>query len=85
MNSPAIAASEGVVLGHHGHPDRTTTAPKRVLAVVANPIVSTNNGWSVGFWASELTHSYDELTENGRHHRQPGRGQGRVRLDGRST
>jgi putative intracellular protease/amidase len=65
MNSPAIAASEGVVLSHHGHPDRTTTAPKRVLAVVANPIVSTNNGWSVGFWASELTHSYDELTENG--------------------
>lgn len=33
--------------------------------VVANPTVSTNNGWPVGFWAAELTHPYLELTERG--------------------
>ena len=33
--------------------------------VVANPAVSTNNGWPVGFWAAELTHPYYELTERG--------------------
>ncbi|HEX5900626.1 MAG TPA: hypothetical protein VFY32_14570 [Solirubrobacteraceae bacterium] len=34
--------------------DRTTTAPKRVLMVVANPATSTTTGWPVRFWASEL-------------------------------
>jgi putative intracellular protease/amidase len=33
--------------------------------VVANPTVSPNNGWPVGFWAAELTHPYYELTERG--------------------
>ena len=36
--------------------DRTTTAPKRVLMVVANPATSTTTGRPVGFWASELLH-----------------------------
>lgn len=45
--------------------DRVKSTPTRVLLVVANPTVSTNNGWPVGFWASELTHPYYELTERG--------------------
>ncbi|MCU1287534.1 MAG: type 1 glutamine amidotransferase protein [Acidobacteriales bacterium] len=45
--------------------DQVKSTPKKVLMVVANPTVSTNNGWPVGFWASELTHPYYELTERG--------------------
>jgi putative intracellular protease/amidase len=50
---------------HHMRVDRVTEAPRRVLMVVANPTVSTNNGWPVGFWCAELTHPYYELTEAG--------------------
>jgi putative intracellular protease/amidase len=45
--------------------DRTTTAPKRVLMVVANPTTSTTTGWPVGFWASELFHPLYEFSEVG--------------------
>jgi hypothetical protein len=45
--------------------DRTTTAPKRVLMVVANPATSTTTGWPVGFWASELFHPLYEFSEVG--------------------
>lgn len=45
--------------------DRTTTTPKRVLMVVANPGTSTTTGAPVGFWASELFHPLYELTEAG--------------------
>jgi putative intracellular protease/amidase len=45
--------------------DRTTTTPKRVLMVVANPTTSTTTGWPVGFWASELFHPLYEFTEVG--------------------
>src|ERR671922_284167 len=45
--------------------DRTTTTPKRVLMVVANPATSTTTGWPVGFWASELFHPLYEFTEAG--------------------
>lgn len=38
---------------------------KRVAIVIANPAVSTTTGWEVGFWWSELTHPYYELTEKG--------------------
>jgi putative intracellular protease/amidase len=51
--------------GHQMAVDTITSRPKRVLMVVANPTVSTNNGWPVGFWAAELTHPYYELTERG--------------------
>jgi putative intracellular protease/amidase len=51
--------------GHHRAVDRVSDRPKRVLMVVANPTVSSNNGWPVGFWAAELTHPYYELTERG--------------------
>jgi putative intracellular protease/amidase len=45
--------------------DFVHNTPKKVLMVVANPTVSSNNGWPVGFWAAELTHPYLELTERG--------------------
>jgi putative intracellular protease/amidase len=38
---------------------------KRVAIVIANAAVSTTTGWPVGFWWSELTHPYYELTERG--------------------
>src|SRR5512137_200516 len=38
---------------------------KNILIVVANPAVSTTLGWPVGFWASELIHPYDALTQAG--------------------
>lgn len=39
--------------------------PKRAAIVIANPAVSTTTGWNVGFWWSELTHPFYELTEKG--------------------
>jgi putative intracellular protease/amidase len=39
--------------------------PKRVAMVIANPAVSTTTGWNVGFWWSELTHPFYQLTEKG--------------------
>jgi putative intracellular protease/amidase len=38
---------------------------KKVAIVLANPAVSTTSGWPVGFWWSELTHTYFEFTEAG--------------------
>src|SRR4029450_9862614 len=38
---------------------------KRIAIVLANPAVSTTTGWPVGFWWSELTHTYFVLTEKG--------------------
>ena len=59
------AAVSGDVASHHMAVDLVSSTPKKVLVVVANPTVSTNNGWPVGFWAAELTHPYYELTERG--------------------
>lgn len=39
--------------------------PRRVAIVIANPAVSTTTQWPVGFWWSELTHSYYVLTQAG--------------------
>jgi putative intracellular protease/amidase len=39
--------------------------PKRVVIVASNPGVSELTGWPIGFWWSELTHPYWELTEHG--------------------
>jgi putative intracellular protease/amidase len=50
---------------HHMRVDRVSDRVRDVLIVVANPTVSSNNGWPVGFWAAELTHPYYELTEAG--------------------
>jgi putative intracellular protease/amidase len=43
----------------------TTSAPKHVLMVIANPSVSTTLGWPVGFWGAELTHAWHAFTEAG--------------------
>ncbi|NRA66809.1 MAG: type 1 glutamine amidotransferase domain-containing protein [Pseudobacteriovorax sp.] len=37
----------------------------KILLVAANPSISTTTGWSVGFWASELTHPYFEFLDKG--------------------
>jgi putative intracellular protease/amidase len=42
-----------------------TLAARRVLIVAANPTVSGQTGWPIGFWWSELTHPYWEFTEHG--------------------
>jgi putative intracellular protease/amidase len=39
--------------------------PKRVVIVASNPAISEATGWPIGFWWSELTHPYWELTERG--------------------
>lgn len=39
--------------------------PKRVLVLASNPATSTQTGWPVGFWWSELTHPYWEFVEAG--------------------
>lgn len=50
---------------HHMRVDRLTDRPREILIVVANPTVSSNNHWPVGFWGAELTHPYYEFTEAG--------------------
>jgi putative intracellular protease/amidase len=50
---------------HHAAIDRTSSKPKRILMVVANPSVASTLGWPVGFWAAELTHPFYEFTEAG--------------------
>lgn len=62
----------------------TTSAPKRVLMIVANPSVSTTTGWPVGFWASELTHAWYEFTEAGYEITIASPAGGKVELDGLS-
>lgn len=39
--------------------------PKRILLLASNPAVSGVTGWPIGFWWSELTHSWWEFTEHG--------------------
>jgi putative intracellular protease/amidase len=39
--------------------------PKRVAIVLSNPAVSPTTGWPVGFWWSELTHTYFAFSEIG--------------------
>lgn len=38
---------------------------KRVLIVASNPAISTQTGWPIGFWWSELTHPYAAFVEAG--------------------
>jgi putative intracellular protease/amidase len=38
---------------------------KKILIVAANPSVSKQTGWPIGFWAAELTHPYFEFSEKG--------------------
>ncbi|AVP97031.1 type 1 glutamine amidotransferase domain-containing protein [Ahniella affigens] len=43
----------------------STSKPKRVAIVIANPAISSSTGWPVGFWWSELTHPYHVFAEAG--------------------
>ena len=43
----------------------TRGARRRVLMVVPSTAVGSNDGRSVGLWAAEFIHPYDELTERG--------------------
>lgn len=67
-----------------GNVNVTTSTPKRVLLVVANPSVSTTLGWPVGFWASELTHPWLEFSEAGYELTIASPLGGKVELDGYS-
>ena len=55
----------GDTSSHRKAVDLVHSRPKKVVMVVANPTVSSNNNWPVGFWAAELTHPYFELAERG--------------------
>jgi putative intracellular protease/amidase len=46
-------------------PNPSKPNPKRIAVVIANPTISTTTGWPVGFWWSELTHSWDAFREVG--------------------
>jgi len=39
--------------------------PKKIALIAANPAVSEQTGWPIGFWWAELTHPYWEFTEKG--------------------
>ena len=39
--------------------------PKRIAIVVSNPAISPTTGWPIGFWWSELSHTYLAFTEKG--------------------
>lgn len=43
----------------------TTPQKKRIALVASNPSTSSQTGWPIGFWWSELTHPYWEFTEHG--------------------
>ena len=42
-----------------------TLTRRKILIVAANPAVSAQTGWPIGFWWAELTHPYWEFTEQG--------------------
>jgi putative intracellular protease/amidase len=42
-----------------------TLTRRKILMVAANPAVSEQTGWPIGFWWAELTHPYWEFTEYG--------------------
>lgn len=39
--------------------------PKRIALIAANPAVSRQTNWPIGFWWAEVTHPYWEFTEKG--------------------
>lgn len=45
--------------------DRTTSKPRKILMVVANPAVSEITGWPIGFWAAEMVHPWYAFREVG--------------------
>lgn len=57
---------------------------KRILIIAANPSVSKQTGWPIGFWAAELTHPYIEFTEKGYEVEIVSPDGGKLELDGLS-
>src|SRR5215469_16640514 len=55
--------------------------PKRIAIVASNPAVSKQTGWPIGFWWSELTHSYWEFAERGYKMDIYSRGGGKLEAD----
>ena len=49
----------------HGSGHDPHQASKKVLVIAANPAVSEQTGWPIGFWAAELTHPHLEFTQAG--------------------
>jgi putative intracellular protease/amidase len=45
--------------------DKQRSETKKVLIIAANPAVSPQTGWPVGFWWAELTHPYAAFREAG--------------------
>jgi putative intracellular protease/amidase len=64
-----------------GNVNVTRSTRRKVLMVVANPSVSTTTGWTVGFWASELTHPWYEFREVGYEVTLASPGGGKVEVD----
>jgi putative intracellular protease/amidase len=51
-------------LGHGDNNPLRRDRPKRVAIVISNPAISSTTGWPVGFWWSELAHSFHLFTEH---------------------
>lgn len=52
-------------LGHEDVNPVYPRRPKRVAIVISNAAKSTSTGWPVGFWWSELTHTFHMFVERG--------------------
>jgi putative intracellular protease/amidase len=59
-------------------------AKRKVLLIVANPMVSEVTGWPIGFWASELVHPWYEFRQAGYDVTVASPYGGRVEIDGLS-
>ncbi|WP_143198036.1 hypothetical protein [Bradyrhizobium sp. AS23.2] len=55
----------GEKLGHEDVNPVDPHQPKRIAIVVSNAAISGNTGWPVGFWWSELTHTFHMFIERG--------------------
>lgn len=55
----------GERLGHEDVNPVDPRRPKRIAIVISNPATSTNTGWPVGFWWSELAHTFYMFIERG--------------------
>jgi putative intracellular protease/amidase len=52
-------------LGHEDVNPVDSRQPKRVAIVISNAAISINTGWPVGFWWSELAHTFHVFAERG--------------------
>lgn len=57
----------------------------RILMVASSPTISTKTGWSIGFWASELTHPMLAFKEAGYEVTLASTAGGKIEMDGYSN